>query len=201
MPRSRGAVSGFLLILLGLWGALIPYVGPYVDFAYTADPDWSRTAACGWLEVLPGVATAIGGLLLLVSAERVTAMIGGWLAVLAGAWFVLGNTFSTVLRIGSPGDPVAATDAKRALLEVAYFSGVGTAIVFLGSVALGRLAIVSARDVANAPAEVSPNTTTDVSPDTTTDVAPPQRGRSAPRRRGRGLFHRHRHRTGMPAAR
>ena len=27
MPRSRGAASGFLLVLLGIWGALIPFVG------------------------------------------------------------------------------------------------------------------------------------------------------------------------------
>ena len=29
MRRSRGAASGFLLVLLGAWGALIPFVGPY----------------------------------------------------------------------------------------------------------------------------------------------------------------------------
>ena len=32
MRRSRGAFSGFLLILLGLWGALIPFVGPYFHY-------------------------------------------------------------------------------------------------------------------------------------------------------------------------
>ena len=43
MRRSRGAFSGFLLILLGLWGALIPFVGPYFDFAYTPDKAWTRS--------------------------------------------------------------------------------------------------------------------------------------------------------------
>ena len=38
MPRSRGAVSGLLLIILGVWGALIPFVGPYFHFAYTPGP-------------------------------------------------------------------------------------------------------------------------------------------------------------------
>ena len=41
MPRSRGAASGFLLILLGAWGALIPFVGPYFDFAFTPDTEWT----------------------------------------------------------------------------------------------------------------------------------------------------------------
>ena len=62
MPRSRGAASGFLLILLGAWGALIPFVGPYFDFAFTPDQEWTWTVARGWLEVLPGAATALGGL-------------------------------------------------------------------------------------------------------------------------------------------
>ena len=52
MPRSRGAASGFLLILLGAWGALIPFIGPYFDFAFTPDTEWTWTMARGWLEVL-----------------------------------------------------------------------------------------------------------------------------------------------------
>src|SRR5262245_44482263 len=44
MPRSRGAMSGFLLILLGAWGALIPFVGPYFNFAFTPDQEWFWTS-------------------------------------------------------------------------------------------------------------------------------------------------------------
>ncbi|EUA34713.1 hypothetical protein I552_5502 [Mycobacterium xenopi 3993] len=53
MPRSRGAITGLLLVLLGAWGALIPFVGPYLDFAYTPNQPWTWTAARGWLEVFP----------------------------------------------------------------------------------------------------------------------------------------------------
>ena len=28
VPRTRGVASGYLLILLGAWGALIPFIGP-----------------------------------------------------------------------------------------------------------------------------------------------------------------------------
>ena len=103
MPRSRGAASGFLLILLGAWGALIPFVGPYFDFAFTPDQEWTWTNARGWLEVLPGAATVLGGLLLLVSGNRATAMFGGWLTVLAGAWFVVGRALAGPLGIGDIG--------------------------------------------------------------------------------------------------
>ena len=148
MPRSRGAASGFLLILLGAWGALIPFVGPYFDFAFTPDTEWTWTIARGWLEVLPGVATVLGGLLLLTSGNRATAMLGGWLTVLAGAWFVVGRALAGPLAIGDVGAPVAATDAKRVWLELTYFYGLGALITFFGALALGRISVRSARDVA-----------------------------------------------------
>jgi hypothetical protein len=148
MPRSRGAASGFLLILLGVWGALVPFIGPYFDFAFTPDQEWTWTTARGWLEVLPGAATALGGLLLLMSGNRATAMFGGWLTVLAGAWFVVGRALASPLGLGDPGTPVAATETKRVWLELTYFYGLGALIVFLGAVALGRLSVRSARDIA-----------------------------------------------------
>jgi hypothetical protein len=155
MPRSRGAASGFLLILLGAWGALIPFIGPYFDFAFTPDQEWFWTTARGWLEVLPGAATALGGLLLLVSGNRVTAMFGGWLTVLAGAWFVVGRALASPLGIGDPGTPVAASETKRVWLELTYFYGLGALIIFLGAVALGRLSVRSARDIAYAQRDVA----------------------------------------------
>jgi hypothetical protein len=148
MPRSRGAVSGLILVILGAWGALIPFVGPHFNFAYTPDQDWAWSTARGWLEVLPGAATVVGGLLLVFSGNRVTAMLGGWLAVLAGAWFVVGGEVAPLLGIGSAGDPIAATDRKRAVLEVSYFSGLGALIVFVAGVVLARTAVRLARDVA-----------------------------------------------------
>ncbi|MGO9157783.1 hypothetical protein [Mycobacterium sp.] len=160
MPRSRGAVSGLLLVILGGWGALIPFVGPHFNFAYTPDRDWAWTTARGWLEVFPGVTIVVGGLLLIFSGNRAVAMFGGWLAVLGGAWFVVGGQFAPMLRIGTVGDPVATTERKRALLEVTYFSGLGALIVFLGGIALARLAVRLARDVepleADEPREPAP---------------------------------------------
>ena len=45
IPRSRGAASGFLLIVLGVFGALIPFVGPYFDFAFSPDTPWAWSSA------------------------------------------------------------------------------------------------------------------------------------------------------------
>jgi hypothetical protein len=147
MPRSRGAVCGLVLIVLGVWGSVIPFVGPHFNFAYTPDQDWAWSTARGWLEVLPGAAAVLGGLLLIFSGNRITAIVGGWLAVLAGVWFVVGTEVAPLLGIGSAGDPIAVTDRKRAALEISYFSGLGALIVFVGGIALARLAVRLASDV------------------------------------------------------
>jgi hypothetical protein len=164
MPRSRGAVSGLLLIILGVWGALIPFIGPYFHFAYTPDQVWAWSTARAWLEVFPGVTTAVGGFLLLVSGNRATAMFGAWLAVIAGAWFVVGRTLASVLRLGDIGHPIAVTDAKRAVIEISYFSGLGAVIVFLGGAVLARVTVRTLRDVEFASeSEPAPATETDAS--------------------------------------
>ncbi len=147
IARSRGAASGFLVILLGLWGALVPFLGPSFDFAYNPDQGSAWSAARGWLEVLPGVVAVVGGFLLVGSRNRATAMLGGWLSVVAGAWFVIGRVMATTLTIGEIGRPVAETDTKAAWLELTYFYGLGALIVFLGAMALGRLSVRSVRDI------------------------------------------------------
>jgi hypothetical protein len=147
MPRSRGAVSGLLLVILGAWGALIPFVGPHFNFAYTPDKDWVWSIARGWLEVLPGVAAVVGGLLLIVARSRSSAMLGAWLAAVAGAWFVVGCQLAPLVGIGSAGDPIAATQRKQVLLQISYFSGLGVLIAFVAGIALARTAVRLARDV------------------------------------------------------
>ncbi|MBS1693054.1 MAG: hypothetical protein JST91_12615 [Actinobacteria bacterium] len=196
IPRSRGAASGFLLIVLGVWGALIPFVGPYAQFAYSPDTPWVWTDARGWLEVLPGAVAVLGGLLLVMSRNRATAMLGSWLAVAAGAWFIVGRVFASMLAMGDIGVPAAATPAKTVVLELAYFSGLGALIVFLGALALGRLSIRSARDIAYArrPLDVSTAAQPVVAaplpqamPDQRTEVIPTA-GERPPRRGWRHLF-------------
>jgi len=147
VPRSRGAVSGFLLILLGAWGALVPFFGPYFDYSYGTDQSWHWTTARFWLEVLPGAGAVLGGLLLLVSAHRIAASFGAWLAAASGAWFVLGQTFAPVLHVGNIGQPLSTENSGRIGAQLGYFYGLGVVILFLAAFALGRMAVVGVRDV------------------------------------------------------
>lgn len=146
--RSRGALSGFLLVLLGIWGALIPFVGPYFHYAYTPDQVWRATSGRMWLEVLPGVVTLVGGLVVLLSRFRPSALIGAWLAALAGAWFAIGNLIAGHWSsLPTAGTPVGG--ATRSLFEqVGFFTGLGVVIVFLAALALGRFTVVAVGDTA-----------------------------------------------------
>ena len=119
MRRSRGALSGFLLALLGLWGALIPFIGPYFRYAYTPDVAWTYTTARLWLEILPGAAVFFGGVLLIVATGRHVALFGSVLAAAAGAWFTLGTTLSPlwnnhVTLGGSPASSAVSSRVKHA---------------------------------------------------------------------------------------
>jgi hypothetical protein len=154
-PRSRGAVSGVLLVLLGVWGALIPFVGPYFDYAYTPDNTWDYTTGRFLLEVLPGIGTVLGGLLVLGSANRVAAMLGGWLAALSGAWFVLGIPLMTIWDGPTVGEPVGDT-TQQVLEYVGFFAGLGVVIVFLAAFALGRFAVVGVREAERAEPPMAP---------------------------------------------
>jgi hypothetical protein len=154
--RSQGALSGVLLVLLGIWGALIPFVGPYFHYAYAPDRAWVVTSGRMWLEVLPGVVALAGGVVVLMSRFRPAAVLGAWLAALAGAWFAVGSLIAgRWARLPGAGAPVGGS-ARAALEQIGFFTGLGVAIVFVAALALGRFTVVAARDAAARDAATSP---------------------------------------------
>ena len=144
MRRSRGAFSGFLLILLGLWGALIPFVGPYFHFAYTPDKAWTYNTGRLWLELLPGAAVFLGGFFLMAARGRHTALFGALLAAAAGAWFTLGQSLSPLWNhhVAMGGSPASNTVYMRIMEQLGFFTALGVVVVFVAGTALGRVASV-----------------------------------------------------------
>jgi hypothetical protein len=146
--RSRGALSGSLLVLLGIWGALIPFVGPYFHYAYTPDHAWQLTSERMWLDVLPGVVTLAGGLVVLLSRFRPAVVFASWLAALAGAWFAVGDLIARHWAgLPAPGTPVGGA-TRQALEQLGFFTGLGVVIVFVAALALGRFTVVAVTDAA-----------------------------------------------------
>jgi len=149
MPRSRGAASGLLIVLLGVWGGLIPFIGPSFGYSFTPDVSWHWTTGRLLLEVLPAVATVLGGLAMMGSASRISGSAGAWLAAAGGAWFVIGQWVSMLWNDGvmQAGQPTATTDLGHVAEWVGFFLGLGVVIVFLAAMALGRMSVVSVRDL------------------------------------------------------
>jgi hypothetical protein len=146
MRRSRGAFSGSLLILLGVWGALIPFVGPYFHYAYTPDTAWTYSTARLWLEILPGAAVFLGGVLLVIATGRHIALFGALLAAAAGAWFTLGTMLSPLWNnhVALGGSPASTTVFMRIMEQLGFFTALGLVIVFIAGAAIGRIASVPA---------------------------------------------------------
>jgi hypothetical protein len=159
IPRSRGGLCGLLLILLGAWGALVPFVGPYFSFAFTPDKAWSYNSGRLYLSIVPGAVAVLGGVAILLTRVRWLGITGGVLAVLAGGWFIFGTGVVQIVLNKtsiSPGSPVASTgpvihsaQTWQFLEEIGFFTGVGAVLILLGAIAMGRLTMLSASDLAD----------------------------------------------------
>jgi hypothetical protein len=142
IPRTKGAISGFLLILFGLWAGLIAFVGPYFDYAMHSDQTWQWFADRFWLEVLPAAATVVGGFMLMRGRTRASNSLGAMIALAGGLWFLVGPTVSMLWNHGAItiGPPIAAHTLTRTLEWLGFFYGIGALITLFSAYALGFMA-------------------------------------------------------------
>src|SRR5438309_151092 len=148
VPRTRGAVSGLVIAILGAWSALIPFIGPSFSYAIGPDDAWRWTSGRLWLSVLPGAVAFVGGLILMTSATRQTASFGALLGVLAGAWLVAGPTVSELWNHGvSQAGTPHGSNGVRVLEQLGWFLAPGALMLYFGAAALGRLSIRGVRDI------------------------------------------------------
>jgi hypothetical protein len=139
ISRSTGAVTGFMLLVLGIWGGLIPFVGPYFGYAFGSHATWHYTANRLWLDILPALAVVVGALILLWAGHRVSGTVGSWLAMAGGAWFAVGPAVSQLWDHGAVpiGGPLFGH--TRQMIElVGTFYGLGVVVVGLAAFAHGR---------------------------------------------------------------
>jgi hypothetical protein len=141
--RTHGIFGGLLVALLGIWGGIIPFVGPYFHYAYTPDTSWTYTTGRLYLEILPGAGALLGGLILMGARSRHTALFGSLLAIASGAWFALGNVFAPLWNVANPaGVPASSGTLARILEQVGFFTGLGIVIVLIAAAAAGRITAV-----------------------------------------------------------
>jgi hypothetical protein len=143
-----------LLVLLGAWVFLLPLAGPYFSLGIDTAAKWHFSRVHWLLSLLPGIALAAAGLLMMVRS-RAAGWLAGLIAVAAGLWLVVGPTLHPVWSSQSftmlPG---GAT--KTAVRWIAAFYGPGALAIYLGAHAQGllerRRVVATSAPVTNPPA-------------------------------------------------
>ena len=142
--RTHGILGGLLVALLGIWGALVPFVGPYFHYAYTPDKAWTYDHGRLLLEIAPGAAAFVGGVLLIYAFSRHVALLGAFLGILAGAWFALGSVLAPLWTTNPAlaGVPASSTAFMRTMEQIGFFTGLGVVLVLISAAVAGRITAV-----------------------------------------------------------
>jgi hypothetical protein len=146
MSRSVSTrVAGLAILIGGVWGGIIPFVGPYFHFTLGPDHTWTWTAGRLWLDILPSIAAVVGGLTLLGAGPWTAGRLGGLLALVAGIWFVIGPDLSVLWRTGGAEGLAHGSKTVQMLERLSFHTGLGVLMAALAGYALPALLVRRAR--------------------------------------------------------
>lgn len=131
-------LSGFVILIAGIWGGLIPFLGPLFHFTLGPDHAWRWTTGRLWLDVLPAAAAVLGGLILMGGGPRLSGRLGALLALAGGVWFAVGPDVSMLWNhgISQAGAPHGRHTITRMLEFLTLHSGIGVLIAAFAAFAL-----------------------------------------------------------------
>lgn len=146
-PRTRTWSVSLGLVGLGAlavaaWGGLVPYLGPAINFSADGTGSWHWNLAHALIGLIPGAAGVLAGLALLapkraaVVRNRLGLTGAGLLAMVAGAWFVVGPLAWPVLYNGTRFF-ASATPMRTLEYWIGYALGPGVLLAMAGAFALG----------------------------------------------------------------
>lgn len=140
MRTLTARLLGFIVMLLGAWGGIVAYAGPRLNFRMVPGPAWQWTTAHWELHAAPAGAVVLGGLLLLIFAPRLPARFGALLALLGGAWFIVGPVLASMWLGAGAETQVASTTLSQAARPLGYHYAVGGLIIAAAAYAWARCA-------------------------------------------------------------
>jgi hypothetical protein len=131
--------AGLLTVLIGAWGAIVAFVGPLFSFSADGSSAWTWNLAHGVLYLLPGAVACVAGLSIMAAAlspRRTFLRIGGFVAALCGAWFIVGSFAWPVLE----GVTIfkGASPLREFAYWIGYALGTGGLLLALGAFIVGR---------------------------------------------------------------
>ncbi len=144
LSRTTGASAGLTVVLLGVWAGLIPFIGPYFNYGFQPESAWHFTLDRLWLDILPAAAAVLGGLVMIAAGRRGKGVLGCWLALVGGAWLLLGPSTSMFWQHPAPGTLISGIGAPigghdRAAAEmIGFFYGSGALIAVLSAFAAAK---------------------------------------------------------------
>lgn len=136
---ARG--SGLLILLVGLWGGVVPFLGPLFGYSMGGTQALVWTESRATLHVAPAIA-AVAGALLLLGAQRRGQMLGGVLAAVGGVWFVIAPSLHPLwapVTDSMGGSMTGGSTVSGVLSAIGYHYGTGAVITVLASFAVGLL--------------------------------------------------------------
>lgn len=143
VPAAALVGISLLVILIGAWAAIIPFVGHLFGFSADGTPAWYWSLRHALLWLAPGALAFVIGLAMLAQARR--AEIGlsrvgsvwmGFLTAVAGAWLVVGPLAWPVLENGGKVFRTAGP-LRELLYQVGWSLGPGLLLVLLGGCTMG----------------------------------------------------------------
>jgi hypothetical protein len=136
------ALDAVLMLIVAAWGAIIPFVGPTFGFRPNGLSAWVWNLPHAVLGLLPGAVAFAAAIMILVRLPLLRRGLGlagiglaGALAVLAGAWFVVGPVAAPAV-IGS-SYYLPASPFRTVVDELGSALGPGLIIVACGAFAIG----------------------------------------------------------------
>ena len=147
-PMARISASALILVgiatvLVAIWARMLPFIGPTFGFSADGASAWNLSGAHLLLGVLPGAVAFVAGVLILLIAPRTISWSGrgslagaGLLAVMAGAWFVVGPLARPVLST-TGSYFVIASPLRELAFQIGYSYGPGLLITMAGAFTLG----------------------------------------------------------------
>lgn len=134
---------GVITLLISAWGGIIPYLGPTFSFSADGTSSWSWSLTHSVLALVPraiGCVVAFSFLAPLpasaVTRRRATLSVAGLVAVVCGAWFVIGPLAWPI--VNNTGPYFVATNPLRGVAnQVGYSFGPGLILAACGAFAMG----------------------------------------------------------------
>jgi len=150
LPPAGLSIIGLLTALLGAWAGLSVLVGPSFGWSPDGSPSWHWSLIHAALHVAPGGAALIAGVAMVAivpkaarGAGRSGAALAGLLAILAGAWLVVGPSEWPVLKSTQQIVFAPATPMRSFTYVVGANLGPGLLLAVTGAFALAWAARVA----------------------------------------------------------